>query len=120
MVAHVRTYHNQSADLITRATLAEYQVAMGKLGLAEVDISQTWAELVKRRVGDDLAPLFHLDPEDARVAARLRECRTRRLQPSLPNRFPPLLEVGAGLGHWALAWRALGGQAQVQWYTGCR
>ena len=81
--------------------------------MTEVAIETPWRDLLARRAGEDLLPLFHLDPEDVAIAARLKQARADRLRvPTAPLQLPPLLEVQAGLGHWAATWAGMGGEAE--------
>ena len=116
LVAYVRTYHNVTADLITRTDEAGYQRMCQRKGLRHLDVRGAWDEMVQRAPSEaGVVTLFHLDAEDANIATQLRASRVARLQEDRPlPELPRLIEVRGHLGQWALAWQALGGEARVQ------
>ena len=80
--AYVRTYHNLTSDLITRAGDEEYEREMKRLGLSEVDVTKAWEELAPRGFEQDLQTLSRdsdmpLDAHRHRVDGdrpRIRRC----------------------------------------------
>ena len=102
VVAYVRTYHNVTADLITRTDDAGYDRMCQKKKFRHVDVGGAWDEMVQKAPATaGVVALFHLDAEDANIATQLRAKRASRLQEdrSLPE-LPRLIEVNGQLGQW--------------------
>ena len=91
---YLRTYHNETADLITRASYEEYTKEIKQQGLRQIDISESWERLVATDPALLDCAVLHTDPEDVRVAAELRkQRRARGVGPDRQgHRLPPLVE----------------------------
>ena len=111
---YLRTYHNVTADLITRTTRAAFRQEMSRMGLRVEEVGEAWQRLLEEsRQGQQLAVLG-LDPEDDRVALQLRERRARRHLPRGPSQAPRavLWDVGSETGPVGRCWQGLGGEAR--------
>ena len=110
---YLRTYHNVTADFLTRSTDEECARHMRDLGLEFVDTTETWKEMAQRGWEDRMCVVLNMDVEDAALAVQLKERRTARLieRPLPAMDGARLVEAGATLGNMAKAWAALGGQA---------
>ena len=111
---YLRTYHNVTADFLTRAMDEQVRAYLERLGLHLEEIGDTWRELMEQSTQRQLLAIFGLDPEDARIAMQLRERRVRRQAPrSLEIAVGARLwDAGSQIGGVAQCWTALGGVAR--------
>ena len=113
--AYVRTYHNGALDYISRATREAVRSFAEILELTEMDGLPAFQELVKAGYVQRTLALQAVDAGAWQVAAQLRE---RRLHRSVPRMLEAnalagmvALEWRAGIGFYAAAWAAMGGEA---------
>ena len=106
---YIRTYSNEMADMITRATKEEVADRMTKEGFQEVDLGKTWKEVLAQSYERRVHAVALVDPEDWQIAMQLM---SRRRKAEVPETLDLtgwcLVEFGATLPVYAQAAGRLG------------
>ena len=113
-----RTYHNITADDLTRCDEGQAgEVAKGA-GLELVSSKEEWKQALAACEGMEVPVLLGWDPLDFRIATQMKEQRLQRVvgAPVLPCERPLLVTEG---GDWRRAWQNLGGNVGTKFEDKC-
>ena len=108
---YIRTYHNVTADWISRESKEVVERELLRQGWHKVEPAEEWPNYLQ----DALRGVYRWSGETGDVAMQIRGARGRTEVP----RYRPieakgnLVEIGCGFAPWATAWTRLGGQSLI-------
>ena len=110
MDAYVRTYHNLTADRISRCTAEEFPGVAAAAGFEVCELEDAWREALGACRESRTPVLLGWDPEDHGIAARLREERiAHNLERPACAAVVHLRELGATTCDFGVVWGRIGG-----------
>eukprot|EP00971_Amphidinium_carterae_P105852 2096399-Amphidinium_carterae.2 len=110
---YVRTYHNTTADWLTRCTDAEFEVGLKMKGFEWLDAGMPWREALTASERGDLLFLVGMDAADMQVMQALAVQRIAQAETAgfTPLNDWELCDLDGEEGDYVAVWKGWGGHA---------